>query len=189
MKKLIALAVILAMICGISLAETWCPFGIVAEDDYQTAAEKLKTTLADRNVDEHSNYIIVKTPAITLEGLRISQVTLNRPGGLGNPDAPWRLVLFADVTQDRSDMSSVYRIYKGLVELYGEPLSVSLTIKNITFAGTEEKSLFETEDVFLDQACNAPEKIKAEFECCDLSIDVHNFLSVSVALAFNQKKD
>lgn len=191
MKKVIALLLIVCtLLPTLALAEAWQPFGISAEDDYQTAADKLVAAMKGQNPQVHSNFVDIKPSGLTLNGLTIKEITLNRPGSLGNPDAPWRLLFIADLMTQIDNMAPVYSIYTGMLTRQGEPVEVSPMIKKMTFDGVEERSPFDTEAGFRLAVlrASAGTTFKAKFDTCELDVYIYSDSGVGVHVILDQKK-
>lgn len=190
MKKVIALLLIVCMMISVAMAEAWQPFGISAEDDYQTAADKLVAAMEGQNPQVHSNYVDIKPSGLTLNGLTITEISLNRPGSLGNPDAPWRLLFIADLMTQIDNMAPVYSIYQGMLTRQGEPVEVSPMIKKMTFDGVEERSPFDTEASFRLAVlrASAGTTFRAKFDTCELDVYIYSGSGVGVHVILDQKK-
>ncbi len=167
----------------------WCPFGIISNDDYQTAADKLLKAMADQMPEVHSNYIKIDILSYTLYNIPISQITLNKPGGLSNPDATWRLIISAEVYQIEDSLISCYELYKAIVKKCGEPEITTPMIKKATFDEVEEISPFSTRELFLNEVSKAPigTEYKAQFENCQMLINIFNGYQLNIKLIFDQK--
>lgn len=190
MRRIAALLLIVCMVCSVALAEPWQPFGISAEDDYQTAADKLVAAMEGQNPQVHSNFVDVKPSGLTLNGVAIKEISLNRPGSLSNPDAPWRLLFIADIMTQIDNMSPVYSIYQGMLTRQGEPIEVSPMIQNMTFDGVEERSPFATEASFKLAVlrASAGTTFTAKFDTCELDVYIYSGYGVGVHVILDQKK-
>ncbi len=186
MKKILALILLFILLCGTAIAETWYPFGLTREDDYQAALEKMKTVLKNENVVIRSNNMSCSPLYLNLYEIGIENVVLNQPS------VKWRLVLMTKgIAQAEYDIEKLYEIYSMLLEKLGEPVSVSPTIQTLTFDGITEKNPFETKESFIEELTNANSKAEytVEFENCTFRISVYDFYTIKAYLSFDNPFD
>lgn len=168
MKKMLSLLMLVCLLFGTAFAETWYPFGLTAEDDFQAAKTKVAEALADQEVDDSRfSYTLVKTTAYYLYDIPIAQVLVNRPSG-----TDWRVMIGSEEMLKQSDqMKAVYALYCKLAEKLGEPSEFFPVIKKTTFEGVEEESVFVTEEAFLSELKKERDvDFTAKFDNCELKI-------------------
>jgi len=158
MKKallFLILAVILATMTTAALAE-WFPFGLTADDSFETAREKVKAAVRT-DYRETMSYISAQPSNYELFGLKADTILVNRPAG-----TKWRLTILlnAELTQ----YSILYGMYTDLVANLGEPDSVEPMITSTDFNGvTTQRSPFESDDFVYYAINNFPSEYKAVF--------------------------
>lgn len=187
MKKVLSLLMLVCLLFGTAFAETWYPFGLTAEDDFQAAKTKVAEALADQEVDDSRfSYTLVKTTAYYLYDVPIEQILVNRPSG-----TEWRLMISSeDMLREPKNERNIYLLYTELVKKLGEPKEFSPAIKKTSFDGEILESIFKDEKTFLAEVdkggAQESKTITATFENCELRIECTPVYHMNVYLYFTK---
>ena len=190
-KRIIAIGLTLCMLLSSAIAETstedekpWYPFGIEQSDSYDTAKEKLETAFSGQQHNNHSRYLTISPNDYYMYELPISEVSIYQP-----VFATWQVYFTSEIPQEEIGITHIYELYSALVDKYGAPEETSPTLKMTTFDGVEEKSVFDTADVFISKLLSASSgnTYRARFGICKLEVSVFNYLRVQVS--FDKPKE
>lgn len=156
MKKLLSVILAAMILTSAAALAEWFPFGLTADDSFETAREKVKAAVRT-DYRETMSYISAQPSNYELFGLKADTILVNRPAG-----TKWRLTILlnAELTQ----YSILYGMYADLVANLGEPDSVEPMITSTDFNGvTTQRSPFESDDFVYYAIAHFPSEYKAVF--------------------------
>ena len=184
MKKLIAVLLALMISMPVALADTWFPFGLTAEDDLQSASNKLIEALPEISFDKKAVSTYAMNASLYMGDVTFKNITL-----IKNSDALWRLILQSDSELAMSGfLKEVYSLYTSLVEQCGKPTDTQPKIIKRSFDGSStEVDIFSNIQTFINaiQQNVKGEVYTAQFEnFCDFRCEMLGYGQMTVIIEF-----
>lgn len=184
MKKLVALLLVLLLAMPVALADTWFPFGLTAEDDLQSASDKLVKALPEISFSKKTVSTYAMNASLYMGDVTFKNITL-----IKNSDALWRLILQTGSEIALSDyLKDVYGLYTSLAEQCGKPTDTQPKIVKRAFDGSStEIDIFSDVQTFIGaiQQNIKGEVYKAQFgNFCNFRCEMLGYGQMTVVIEF-----
>lgn len=184
MKKLVAVLLVILLVMPVALADAWFPFGLTAEDDLQSASNKLIEALPEISFSKKAVSTYAMNASLYMGDVTFKNITL-----IKNSDALWRLILQSGSELAMSDyLKAVYDLYTSLVEQCGKPTDTQPKIIKRAFDGSStEIDIFSNVQTFIEaiQQNVKGEVYTAQFEnFCDFKCEMLGYGQMTVIIEF-----